>query len=713
MIRKLRVVYVDSLQTKTLDLTLSQRPWLPRTKQPGSHRVASSGLPESWVQRRDEMLDLRLVFWEEDEWRLVHDWICWAQAHASTSFKIYLDRELAPNTYRDCYLESPVADTEFGPERASTVGVMEMTVRVRAVSGDLFDEPYIPGLAGHYTPGSIGKFVHGAGWAFPASPELQLVCVSPTSITVRASAFSSSRPGAQHVATAFELRLMDVSEEPDGPPFDASLEWRDATVRTGWIPAADGLKRTFSDLTPGRRYMIHASLADDSGRASRWTSPWVATTAQAYTPEVPILASPEAIQEVSSYAVAPYSHPIAGSEHAYTVWQIAAGSDPFFDAPLFDSGPDAVNLTSFSTDAVSRIQDLLVRAQFISACGEESGWSGTVYYPATVNLAPHPPVAALAEQGVAPAGNGIQLPTASFGISGFSDPNPADQSGQLYSQVSKNASFDDLERDGPWGSVYTSTGIGEAKTLFLWGQTYYYRAKTRDESGLESGWSNVVSFTTQRLPGTPTIANSGLTSSQVTLTGNAFSSADVGATHEATLWQVSTSSSFFSTLPGTGTWDAVNLLSRTVTGLTAGVQYWARARYRDNRGIYSAYSPAISFTPAESSPPAPPSAPTISMVALTPTSFQITLTGFSDPNAGDTHQATYWQFDRFPDFPFGDEPEDNPTGWSPPVGFGPDKMGYVVGHSYPGQTHYAKAKVMDSTGLVSEWSAIVSATYTP
>lgn len=103
-------------------------------------------------------------------------------------------------------------------------------------------------------------------------------------------------------------------------------------------------------------------------------------------------------------------------------------------------------------------------------------------------------------------------------------------------------------------------------------------------------------------PAQPTISAGTPTSSGVTLTGSAFS--DVGDTHAASQWQVTTSADVNYTTPVISTGDdAVNKTSYTATGLTASTAYIARVRYKDSAGNYSAWSASASFTTAAASVP--------------------------------------------------------------------------------------------------------------
>jgi hypothetical protein len=102
-------------------------------------------------------------------------------------------------------------------------------------------------------------------------------------------------------------------------------------------------------------------------------------------------------------------------------------------------------------------------------------------------------------------------------------------------------------------------------------------------------------------PNTPTLSAGTPTATGVTLTGSAFSDPDVGDTHAASQWQVTTSADtgYAATVISTGD-DATNKTSYAATGLTASTPYIARVRYKDSAGNYSSYSSNASFTTAAS-----------------------------------------------------------------------------------------------------------------
>lgn len=118
-----------------LALSLPQRLWTPASTAVGGTDTSAAGIPESFVIRRDQMLDVRLPFWE-GEWPAVHAWLTWMQDNAG-SCRFFPDRD--GTLYHTCYLESPKMGEEVRPERGDHPGIYEIGVRLRDTGGRAFD----------------------------------------------------------------------------------------------------------------------------------------------------------------------------------------------------------------------------------------------------------------------------------------------------------------------------------------------------------------------------------------------------------------------------------------------------------------------------------------------------------------------------------------------------------------------------------------------
>jgi len=110
-----RIIYPATTGT-VLDLDLGQDYWLPSSRTIGGSGISAAGVPESYIVRRDELLQVTLRFYEKD-WPFVRDFVAWAQENAAT-FDWYPDRRNLNQKYV-VYLDSPMIGEDLQPRRAS------------------------------------------------------------------------------------------------------------------------------------------------------------------------------------------------------------------------------------------------------------------------------------------------------------------------------------------------------------------------------------------------------------------------------------------------------------------------------------------------------------------------------------------------------------------------------------------------------------------
>ena len=99
--------------TTTFDATISARAWTPRDATVGGSRTAASGVPASYIVRRDALLDFRLRFWET-EWPTVLNLVSYGQGKQALTW--YPDLDDLDVSF-SVYLEAPAPGEAFAPER--------------------------------------------------------------------------------------------------------------------------------------------------------------------------------------------------------------------------------------------------------------------------------------------------------------------------------------------------------------------------------------------------------------------------------------------------------------------------------------------------------------------------------------------------------------------------------------------------------------------
>jgi hypothetical protein len=248
--------------------------------------------------------------------------------------------------------------------------------------------------------------------------------------------------------------------------------------------------------------------------------------------------------------------------------------------------------------------------------------------------------------------------------------------------------------------------------------TYYWHVRYQDDKGNWSSWSVETSFKTivSGNPGVPINMSpvNGATGVALTptLQSSAFVSPDGGATHNASQWQITTTSGYY-TPPAKifdSDVDTVNLVQIDVPSglLSVNTTYYWRVRHQDSYLNRSDWSAEVHFTTTPMQIPVTPSnispANGAVGVSLTPT---LTGSAFSDPDVGDSHKASRWQI-RTSSGSYASPAYDsgldtiNKTSISIPSG----KLSYNT-------AYYWHVRYQDSYGNWSGWSTETSFTTAP
>jgi hypothetical protein len=188
------------------------------------------------------------------------------------------------------------------------------------------------------------------------------------------------------------------------------------------------------------------------------------------------------------------------------------------------------------------------------------------------------------------------------------------------------------------------------------------RVRYRDDHNLWSAWSAYSDFTTaaNTAPATPSIAapvnNATGVSRNPTIVASAFSDPDTDA-HASSDWEIFSDSAGTMRVASALT-ETTYLASIAVTtanftfegalsgesSLARSVLYWVGVTYRDQYGAVSARSTLNRFQTSDNSPPNTPMVYAVFDTTGDPTRRPwITASGFSDPDALDTHASSLWE----------------------------------------------------------------------
>lgn len=119
----------------TYSLTQPQKLWTVKSKPYGGGDVSDAGVPEAFIIRRDQLVDIEIRFLES-EWSVVDTILNYGQTGQSMTF--WFDKNDNATQYT-VYLESPnVGDGEVTPSRDTYTGVYTLKMTLRNTSTSPF-----------------------------------------------------------------------------------------------------------------------------------------------------------------------------------------------------------------------------------------------------------------------------------------------------------------------------------------------------------------------------------------------------------------------------------------------------------------------------------------------------------------------------------------------------------------------------------------------
>jgi hypothetical protein len=119
------------------EASIVQRPWELVVETTGGQDESAAGIPEAFVIRRDQILSVRLRFWES-EWLALEEMVAYLQDTASP-LRFHARRSMPGDM---CYLVSPKVGDRFAPSRGDKPGTHEVTIQLRKVDGSRWNLSY-------------------------------------------------------------------------------------------------------------------------------------------------------------------------------------------------------------------------------------------------------------------------------------------------------------------------------------------------------------------------------------------------------------------------------------------------------------------------------------------------------------------------------------------------------------------------------------------
>ena len=521
--------------------------------------------------------------------------------------------------------------------------------------------------------------------------------------TLKSSAFVSLNGGATHAASQWQITAKQGDYSSLSLVFDSGVDTSNQTS----IAIPPGV------LSCNTTYYWHVQHQDSYGNWSSWSIETSFKTVVSGNPGTPVNISPANgttdILLTPTLQSTAFISPDGGATHAASQWQITTISGDY-TSPVFDSGIDTSNQTSITIPSGSLSYNIKYywRIRHQDSYGNWSAYSEETSF---TTIAARPPVQPTAISPSVAATNISLTPTLSS----------SDFSSAAVGATHAASQWQITTKAGDYSSPVYDSGVDTVNlTRITMGQgylnystTYYWHVRYQDSYGNWSAYSEETSFTTMAVqpPRQPTNISPSFAAINVSLTptlrSSAFSSADAGATHAASQWQITTKSGDYSSPVYDSGVDTANL-TRIIIGqgyLNYGTTYYWHVRHQDSYGNWSDYSGEGSFTTTVAQPPKQPTtvSPRVAAtnISLTPI---LQSSAFSGADVGVTHAASQWQITT----KAGDYS-------SPVYDSGVDTANLTritIGQGYLnyGTTYYWHVRHQDSQGIWSDYSSEASFT---
>jgi len=473
---------------------------------------------------------------------------------------------------------------------------------------------------------------------------------------------------------------------------------------------------TLRGLIPNTTYHYRVKSKDASGN-EKVSTDYTFSTSASVAPTTPTNLSPVGgatdISLTPTLRSSAFSDPDAGDTHAASQWQITTTLGNYIPpAKIYDSEVDTSNLIQIVVPAglLKANTTYYWRVRYQDSYGNWSGWSTETSFTTIEGQPPAPPTNSSPANGAA---NVSLTPTLTSSV--FSDADVGDSHKASWWQITTTLGNYTSPIFDSGVDAISLTQIAVPSGIMMVNTAYYWHVKYQDSYGNWSGWSAETSFTTtaMQVPATPSNISpaDGATSVSLTptLTSSPFSDPDVGDRHTMSVWEIATDDLFSNIVCSCGVYDSEsdpsNLTQITVPSgyLDYDITYYWHVRYYDSYGNPSDWSTETSFTTAQV--PVTPSnispANGVTGISVTP---MLTSSAFSDPDVGDSHQASQWQI-RTESGTYNSPVYDSETDTI-------NKTSIIIpsGTLSHNTTYYWQVRHQDSYGYWSNWSAETSFT---